>query len=291
MWKNIPVPGDFTPGAIVADERMLMKDFAVPEAHVDSWLEAARSRRSRRSYDGNPVPAEALDRLIEMSRTFRPSPVARALVIPSAPADIFTGIVGSYGRISDAPSAVAFAGITDAPGVDAAVGYTGEALILEATVLGLSTCWVAGMFKQRRVADLAEIGGSEKVFAISPLGTAVEAVSGTERMVYRMKPGPKPRKSAEEVAPGSTSWPGWARAAVEAARLAPSAMNRQPWRFTYDDGSVVVSVDGPDTPKISKRVDCGIAMLHFELGARHHGTGGTWERLDHRTNVARFISA
>ncbi len=268
-----------------------MKDFSVPETYVDSWLEAARSRRSRRSYDETPVPGDTLERISELSREFRPFPAARVLLIPAAPADIFTGIVGSYGRIFGAPSAIAFVGIADAPGAKAAVGYTGEALVLEATALGFATCWVAGLFKQARVAEIVEIGDGERVFAISPLGTAIGTVTGMERLVYRMHAGPKPRKSAEEIAPGCAGWPGWARAGVEAARLAPSAVNRQPWRFALDDGTVIISFAGLDTPKISKRLDCGIAMLHFELGVRHDGADGSWERLEHRSNVARFVPA
>jgi hypothetical protein len=33
---------------------------------------------------------------------------------------------------------------------------------------------------------------------------------------------------------------------------------------------------GRDTYKISRRLDCGIAMLHLELGARHAGINGNW---------------
>ena len=62
-----------------------------------------------------------------------------------------------------------------------------------------------------------------------------------------------------------------------AARLAPSAVNRQPWRFVCGDRSISVSLDKKrDTYKISRRLDCGIAMLHLELGARHAGAAGLW---------------
>ena len=65
--------------------------------------------------------------------------------------------------------------------------------------------------------------------------------------------------------------------ALEAARVAPSAVNRQPWRFTISDGSILVGLDqSRDTFHVSRRLDCGIAMLHLELGARHSGASVEW---------------
>lgn len=260
-----------------------------PEESLHAWLEAAESRRSRRSFDGEPLTPAQLDTLSALSRSFRPSPVARAVFIPQAPADIFTGIVGSYGRISGAPSALAFVGTVGAPGVEAAVGFTGEGLVLEANRQGLATCWVAGLFKPHKVARLIGMGGGERVFAISPVGRPLETVPGTERVLYRTRLNvPKPRKPAEEIAPGFESWPAWAQAGVREVRRAPSAMNRQPWRLRYEDGRIVVSYDGVDAPRISKRLDCGIAMLHFELGARAAGVAGEWQLVPEGTDVARY---
>ena len=40
--------------------------------------------------------------------------------------------------------------------------------------------------------------------------------------------------------------------------------------------------------KLSRCLDCGIAMLHFELGARAAGLPGEWEFLE-APEVARYI--
>jgi hypothetical protein len=98
------------------------------------------------------------------------------------------------------------------------------------------------------------------------------------------------RKPVEQLAPGIAQggWPEWAVAAVETARLAPSAVNRQPWRFRLDEGSLVIAKDSPfETPKVTKRLDIGIAMLHAELAADAYGVTGTWSDLD-GNDVARF---
>jgi len=83
----------------------------------------------------------------------------------------------------------------------------------------------------------------------------------------------------------------WVRIALEAARLAPSAMNRQPWGFEVAPGSITVSVrtGGPEMT-ISKRLDCGIAMLHIEVAAMSRGVRGSWEWLK-PPGVARFSVA
>jgi hypothetical protein len=44
--------------------------------------------------------------------------------------------------------------------------------------------------------------------------------------------------------------------------------------------SITVRVDSPkDSDKYPKRLDCGIAMLHIELGAMAAGKNGAWEIL------------
>jgi hypothetical protein len=66
-------------------------------------------------------------------------------------------------------------------------------------------------------------------------------------------------------------------------------MNRQPWRFQVDRDSITVSADSAVNPTmvVSKRLDCGIAMLHIEIGALSAGVKGGWELLK-SPEVARF---
>ena len=82
--------------------------------------------------------------------------------------------------------------------------------------------------------------------------------------------------------------PEWIRSAIQAARLAPSAINRQPWGFDMQDGSITVYVrTGGREFSVSKRLDCGIAMLHIEVAAMSCGVGGDWQFLK-VPQVARF---
>ena len=155
-------------------------------------------------------------------------------------------------------------------------GYVGQAAVLEATVLGLDTCWVGGMFRPDVAASLISLAPGERVFAVSPVGRATTSKSLGEKIATSIVRS-RIRKPVEEIAPGSDGWPEWSRSGVEAARMAPSALNIQPWRFSFGAGAVTLSTDGKKDPHgIPKRLDCGIAMLHFELGAWAAGMRGTW---------------
>lgn len=208
---------------------------------------------------------------------FRPWPDARVVLLAEAPDGLFRGIAGAYGRVTGAPSALVMLGDERSSTAAEHLGYVGEAAVLEATSLGLGTCWVGGIFGRGLAESLIEHATGERVYAVSPVGHALEHPSFAERVVYR--PGrEKRRRSLDEIAPGCRSWPDWAQAGVRAAQVAPSAVNRQPWRFAMSDSRVRVSVAGHDIPGApARRLDCGIAMLHFELGARGAGCLGAWE--------------
>lgn len=248
------------------------------------WHGAISLRRSRRSYDGRPVAAADLDALAALADAFRPFPAARVVLVREASGALFRGIIGSYGGISGAPSALVF--LRGEYGTPEQVGYTGQALVLEATVRGLDTCWVGGLFSSAHAASAAVAASCERALAISPLGHASERITAKERVLFGAGR-PKRRLEKDVFAPGWSEWPGWARAAVEVVRIAPSAMSRQPWRLRMDDGDLVIAFDGRDTPRISKRLDCGIAMLHAEIGAGSAGVSGSW--IFHASpDVARF---
>jgi len=257
-----------------------------------AWFAAIAVRRSRRRYTPRPVPASALAALRELRDRFRLAPGARVELLQDA-AELFTGlgerVGGAYGRVEGAPWAAAFV----APaGAEVEAGYVGEALVLEATRLGLGTCWVAGMFDRMTAARLVELAPGEDVVAVTPVGHPLERKALVERMMSAAVRSAA-RRQVDDIAPaltrgGRQPWPAWAVSAVEAARLAPSGANRQPWRFSLDGRALVLSA-APGSYWTAP-IDCGIAMLHAELGALHEGVRGDWVRLD-APGVARFEPA
>ncbi len=261
---------------------------------VDAWRQAALARHSRRTLDQRPIEPSVLDKLEAVCSadgwgSLEWGHATRVAIVRELRTNIFKGIVGAYGRIEGAPSCLLFIGDRTMPHTPELLGYAGEAIILEATRLGLATCWVGGFFKREKAADLLELGPNEEIMAVSPLGYPADGLTFSEKLLKSMA-GSHKRREPAELAPGysETAWPAWAREAVALARVAPSAVNRQPWRFRLEDEALVLSLDElKDTHHIPKRLDCGISMLHVEVGARAHGAPGSWQLLD-GTDVARY---
>lgn len=235
------------------------------------------------------MESNLLAQLYTVCTEFRPFPQARAVLISQSTDKVFKGAIGHYGKIKNAPAFIAFIGKMDSPYIDEQVGYLGEGIILEATALNLSTCWVGGFFRPEIAASLAGTSENERVLAVTPIGHAVEDWSLEERIMtgfgrkHQRKPLTELVTGLEEI-----NWPMWMKEALEAARIAPSAVNRQPWRFYLEPDSITISVDNlKDTFNIPKRLDCGIAMLHIEIASLNCGMKGKWEFLE-APKVARY---
>lgn len=125
-------------------------------------------------------------------------------------------------------------------------GVAGEALVLEAASLGLGTCWVSGSFRKSRVDIPLKKG--EKIAALIPFGQPPhqEGVPGRRR------------KTLPELCLDDPSlWPNWAFQAAEAVRAAPSAVNLQPWRFSFTGNTL--RLGGRGFPSLN----FGIAVTHI----------------------------
>jgi nitroreductase len=257
------------------------------------WYPAINSRISRRNYaKGRPIDPGLKERLHAICTGFRPFPSARVELIAETPDDIFANALGFYGNIKNAPAFLAFIGKTSDPNMQEKLGYTGEGIILDATTLGLGTCWVALTFRTKAALSLLKLDEGEKLVAVSPVGNTIESWTFQEKIFSGFGASHRRKPLASMVTGLETlQGPDWAEAAIEAARLAPSATNRQPWTFDIQRSSLTVSIKnrGPEF-NVSYRLDCGIAMLHAELGALSRGVHGSWEFLKH-PQVARFTVA
>lgn len=260
------------------------------EIPYSRWYSAIEHRRSRRQFNPmKPIPGHILESLQRVCVEFTPFSHARAELITEHCDEVFKGAIGAYGKIKCAQAFIAFIGDSTDEHVQEKVGYVGEGLILEATALPLATCWVGGFFRPEIVASLIEMDATEKVFAVTPVGYATELESLEERIMTGFGR-THTRKPLSSFVTGldESKWPAWIKTSLEAARLAPSAVNRQPWRFHVEPDAITVSVrtSGPEF-NVSKRLDCGIAMLHIYVASMNSGIVGKWEFLD-SPFVARF---
>ena len=259
-----------------------------------AWYDAIPRRHSRRRYSTQALPQAAVEALQSFCASARLVPGTRVALVESRP-EVFTGLLnslgGGYGRVEGAPwTALFIAG----RGNEIEAGYLGEALVLEATRLGLGTCWVSGMFNRQTTQALVPLGPTESVVAVSPVGYPSESKELVER-VMTAAVGSHRRRPVADLAPdlpqyqqgGRRLWPRWAITAVEAARLAPSGANRQPWRFYLQGDTLIMTSAG--RWRWPAPLDFGIAMLHVELGAAHEGVRGVWQRLP-EPDVAGFTT-
>ena len=150
-------------------------------------------------------------------------------------------------------------------------GFYGEALVLEAVSMGLGTCWL-GTFYKGVVAQAAKPQSDETVTAIIAIGQCDEQTFAPTRKALEDLTGMTPEALA--------ALKDWQRAALDAARVAPSAMNQQPWRFSADAQSVSIQPRPSMLTKKYAPIDCGIAMLHLAVGAYSAGKEGAWRTTD-----------
>ncbi|NLI92312.1 MAG: nitroreductase [Peptococcaceae bacterium] len=257
---------------------------------AERWLDAIYQRHSRRQFNGKQLSGETIHHLENFTHELNKHlPGARVAFISADPDPVFKGLIGGYGRIKGAPAYAAFLGLMSDPHVQEKVGYLGECFILEATASGLATCWIGGTFRPEMVTTHLKIEKEEAVLAVTPVGYVPGNYSFTEKTLSGMARSRKRKPLEELLVTGSgCHFPEWIKVSVEAARVAPSAVNRQPWRFVVEDQGITVRVDNlKNSSGISKRLDCGIAMLHIEIGALVSGVKGQWNFLE-SPDVARY---
>lgn len=137
------------------------------------------------------------------------------------------------------------------------IGYYGEQLVLLAETLGLGTCWVGLTYNN--IKEAYSIGPDEKLCCLIALG-------------YGDDPGRHPKhKTRQQVSNACDNSPEWFIDGVEAALLAPTAVNQQKFRFLYlgtdSQGKGIVKAEPLFSLIGYTHMDLGIAKLHFEIGA------------------------
>lgn len=230
---------------------------------MQTWYEAAKKRVSVRSYSA-PV-----DR--EMFYVLKSS--ALKLNNDEARIDLRAknGVLGKIPVLSSVIGGVdgtnCFATIIVKKGCEYMGGYIGEAFILECVSRGLATCWLGATYKKSVVKQVVEVLDDEKIIGIISIGKCNDLPQGG------------PRKSLEQLTgvdqEDFRKLPLWQQEAAKMARIAASARNKQPWELEMKPGSIRLICNSDNFGY--GQVDCGIAMLHIELGAAKYGVYGDWQ--------------
>ncbi|MCM1137931.1 MAG: nitroreductase [Muribaculum sp.] len=218
-------------------------------------LEAIHHRHSVRRYEERPLATDAVEALEKKMEEINKKGNLHIQIVLNEPKAFKGGM--AYGVFKGVTNYLVVAGgKSDSLGERA--GYYGEELVLFAQTLGIDSCWVGLTYN--RIADAFTLNTGEKIVAYIALG-------------YGTAPGRKhKRKSIKDVSNASDDTPEWFVKGVEAALLAPTAINQQKFYFKYLEvkgGESLPTVEAKRLFSLAgyTKVDLGIVKLHFEIGA------------------------
>jgi len=239
-------------------------------------IDAIKARRSVRTYDGRAVAEEITLQLLAETALFGNPfgiPVEfrfldakeHGLVCPVVTGtDLYIG-----GKIKQDPHAcVAF-------------GYSFEQLILRAQELGLGTVWLGGTMNRPAFEKAMDLKADEMMPCASPLGYAATKLSVRESVMRKAIKADERLPFETLFFDGDAATPLPAQKAgalalpLEMVRLAPSAVNKQPWRVIVNDNTAHFyckrSKGFGGGALDMQMIDMGIALCHFALTAQECG--------------------
>ena len=213
--------------------------------------EAIQQRHSVRRYADKPIEREkvaALRALIEQCNAESGLNIQLVTDEPTA----FNCRMARYGRFSGVSNYFAMVG-KKSRYLDEKVGYYGEQLVLEAQRIGLNTCWVGLSYK--KIPEAIDIADGERLVCVIAVG-----YGASQGVAHKSK-------SIEKVTKTDREMPDWFRKGVEAALLAPTAINQQKFIFVLYDGNKVEARTRFTLLNGYAPIDLGIAKCHFEIVA------------------------
>ena len=179
--------------------------------------EAILARHSVRAYKEEPLTEDVVKVLEnEISQVNQKSKLHIQLILNEPKA--FQGTLAKYGKFRNVINYLVMAG-KKAEDLDERVGYYGEYLVLLAQTLGLNTCWVG--LSYTKVPGTYVLDEGEKIACYIAIGYG--ETQGTSHKI----------KTIEQVSNVSERTPLWFKKGVEAALLAPTAVNQQKFSFEY----------------------------------------------------------
>ena len=239
-------------------------------------LECIRTRRSVRTFDETPLSpedaaafldfAQRLENPYDIPITWKLLDAKRQGLKSPVIVGTDTFIAGKMPRVSHA---------------EEAFGYAFEKVVLFAESRGIGTTWIAGTMDRPAFERAMDLRDGEVMPCVSPLGYPARKMSVREAIMRKGVKADARLPFETLFYSGSFDTPLVSEAAgtlfdaLEAVRLGPSAVNKQPWRVVvcgdtvhfYEKHNKGYGEGGWDIQKI----DLGIALAHFELAAKEGG--------------------
>lgn len=209
--------------------------------------EAIKERHSVRRYKNKAIRTEIISDLQDEIKACNNEGGLHIQLVTNEP-KAFDSFMAHYGKFSGIANYIALVGKKDAD-LDEKCGYYGERLVLKAQQLRLNTCWAAMTYK--KIPGAFNVDKGEKLTAVIAVGYGENG--GVTHKI----------KEKEEVSNITANSPEWFKNGVEAALLAPTAMNQQKFYLALDGSNV----SAKSKSGFYTKLDLGIVKYHFELGA------------------------
>lgn len=219
-------------------------------------LEAMKNRHSVRQYTDQEIDTEIIMELQQEIDTCNQESGLNIQLVTNEPG-AFGGFMARYGKFVGVKNYLALVG-KKTPDLDEKAGYYGERIVLKAQQLGLNTCWVALSFSKGK--SRCTVNKDEKLACVISIG-----YGKTQGVPHKNKP-------KESLCRYTGSMPDWFKKGMEAAMLAPTAVNQQKFLITLNGNRVKIEATGG----FYSKVDLGIVKYHFQTAANQENF--TWEK-------------
>ena len=224
--------------------------------HDMTLIEAMRARHAVRDYEDRPIAPAAVAALNETIDVCNERGGLHMQLVLDEP-QAFGRLAGKAVGFTNANNYLALVG-PKSDHLDFDLGYWGQHVVLRAQQLGLNSRWVAATYK--KVPGAYEVRDGEKLVLVVALG-----YGANQGDPHRSKPRGKVMAVSDGTGRGvEAELPQWFLDGVDAALLAPTAMNQQAFTFTLTGNRTVRRTPGFG---YGTDIDLGIASYQFELGA------------------------
>ncbi len=207
-------------------------------------LELMKERHSVRQYTDKKIEKEKRETLNALINQINQKEGLHIQIFYDEP-KCFDSMIAHYGSFNGVNNYIALVG-KKSSNLNENLGYYGEQIVLKAQELGLNTCWVAMSHGKSK----AQIDKGEKQVCLIALGY------GENNGAVRKS------KTASQVSNYKSEMPEWFLQGVEAALLAPTAINQQKFYFELLPNNTIKANAGKG---FYTKLDLGIAKYHFEV--------------------------
>lgn len=243
---------------------------------MSNLLDAINIRESRRQYIKFPIEREKVTALNNLIAEYNAKNDFRITLVTEDD-DLFKSFISSYGILDGVRNYFTLVCRKSDHRSMEKLGYYGELLVLEATNMGLGTCWISGTYDKAKAKSKLTLLEDEDLMAIIAVGYAKEQKGLIEQVTKTITK--RKTKDIKEMYLSNEIVPENFVNGMKAVQKAPSAMNKQPVMFTYFDGKATAKAEGT---AYYNALDLGIAMCHFKIGAN---TPNEWEFVNNINTI------